>query len=85
MLKDFDHEKANELCSNFTAEARKINADVPTMLLAAIRLFVTIVKVVTVPDPKTGRRKERILQMIPMMIESYDEDFPIDDEKGGAQ
>jgi hypothetical protein len=48
-------------------------------------LFVTIVKVVTVPDPKTGRRKERILQMIPMMIESYDEDFPIDDEKGGAQ
>ena len=85
MFVGFDNEKANALCRNFMAEAKKTNADVPTILLAAIRLFVTVVKVITVPDPETGRKKERILQVIPAMVEAYDQDFPIDEEEGGEQ
>lgn len=83
MFEDFDYEKANALCRNFTAEAKKTNADVPTMLFAAIRLFVTFVKIITVPDPETGRKRERLLQMIPMMVEAYEEDFPVDEKEGG--
>lgn len=85
MFEDFDFEKANALCRNFTAEAEKTNTDVHTMFFAAIRLFVTLAKVITVPDPKTGRKRERLLQMIPMMVEAYEKDFPIDEEEGGAQ
>lgn len=85
MFEDFDYEKANALCRNFAAEAEKTNADVPTMFFAAIRLFVTFAKVITVPDPETGRKRERLLQMIPMMVEAYEKDFPIEEEEGGAQ
>ena len=77
-LKDFDYSKVNDLCLNFSQKAQEIKADTPTMLLAAMRLLMTIMKVIIIPDPKTGRKFERAMAMLPDMIRSYNKDYPMD-------
>ena len=85
MFDGFDNDKANALCREFSNHALKIEADVPTMILAAIRMLLTMLTIVTVPDPKTGRKRERIMEMLPGLIGAYEADFPIDEKKGGIQ
>lgn len=80
-FEDFNMEIVNDLCMNFSEKAEEKGANTATMLLAATRLFMTILKYIVVPDPNTGRKYERILMIVPQLIHSYNEDFPIDKEE----
>lgn len=80
-FEDFDYDKANLLCANFGDKAKEIKADTPTMIFAAMRLFMTLLKFIIIPDPKTGRKFERAMAMVPSMIMSYNIDFPMDEPK----
>lgn len=74
MKEEVNVEQANALCRMFSENAKEMDASVPTMLNAAIGLFTVMLKVITVPDPKTGRKSERMLQMAPSMIWAYMQD-----------
>lgn len=77
---DLNMEIVYDLCMNFSERAKEKGANTSTMLLAAIRIFMTILKYIVVPDPDTGRKYERILMIVPKLIHSYNKDFPIDKE-----
>ena len=80
-FKDFDYSKVNDLCINFSQKAKELDADYPTMFLAAMRLLMTIMKVIIIPDPKTGRKFERAMEMLPDIIRLYNKDYPMDEPK----
>lgn len=73
-MENIDEKMANALCRNFSEKAQEMGASVPTMMYAAIGLFTVMLKCITVTDPETGRRKERMLKMAPEMIAAYMED-----------
>lgn len=80
-FEDFNMEIVHDLCVNFSEKAKEKGANTSTMLLAATRIFIAILKYIVVPDPNTGRKYERILMIVPQLIHSYNEDFPIDKEE----
>lgn len=77
---DFDMTKAQVLCDVFANKALEIGANTQTSLLAAMRIFMTILMVITTPDPETGRKYERMRKMVPGMMDAYNADYPIDEE-----
>ena len=73
-MEELDVKMANELCREFSLKAQELGASVPTMLQAALGLYTVLLKCITVPDPITGRRTERMLEMAPQMMAAYIED-----------
>lgn len=80
-LKNFDTAKASVLCERFAENAKVLDCNLETILFASMRLFMTILEVITVADPKTGRKYERMRKIAPQMMDAWNADYPIDKEK----
>lgn len=81
IMEKFDYAKAQEMCREFLKVAQKNNADAETIFFASFSLFMGALTVVTNADPKTGRKYERMREMVPGLMDAYNKDFPIDKEE----
>lgn len=82
-FEDFNYDNAKLLFVNFVEKAQEIDADTPTMLFATLHLFMTLLKLIITPDPRTGRKFKRAMTIVPTMMILYNNDFPMDETKEG--
>lgn len=80
IMEKFDCAKAQEMCLEFLKIAKKNNVDAENIFFASFRLFMGALTVVTNADPKTGRKYERMREIVPALMDAYNKDFPIDKE-----
>lgn len=78
--KDFDTQIAYELGVAFAEKGKELNATSETLFLAAMRILVSILKVITLPD-ENGKKYPRMRKLIVSMMDAYNRDFPVDEEE----
>ena len=78
--KDFDMQIAHELGVAFSEKAKELNATSETMFLASMRILISILKCITIPD-ENGKKYPRIREMIVSMMDAFNADYPIDREE----
>lgn len=71
-----NNENASEITKAFIEKAESVDANLATIMHAALTLFMTSLSAITKPDPATGKKTERIVTMIPGIIDAWIKDSP---------
>ena len=78
--KDFNTQIAYELGIAFAEKGKELNATSETLILGAMRILVSVLKAITLPDGN-GKKYPRIRGMIVPILDAFNADYPIDREE----